>query len=253
VNKGDESLSELKSTHTPEAIQRRLAYGPKHNHLRDFVYGAVDGAVTTFAVVSGVAGARLSNEVVIIMGLANLMADGFSMAVGNFLGTRAEEELREQARRTEEQHIKKIPEGEREEIRQIFRAKGFKGDDLERAVNIITSDPKRWIETMLQEEMGMPGKGPSPSQAAFTTFAAFVFIGFLPLSAFIYKWVFPEAPFHPFFLSAGMTGAAFFGVGAFKGQFVGKPWFWAGLETLFVGGAAAFLAYFVGLLLRGMI
>jgi len=248
----DDSLEKLKSIHTPEAIRRRLQYGPKHSYLRDFIYGAIDGAVTTFAVVSGVAGARLSNDVVIILGLANLIADGFSMAVGNFLGTRAEQELREQARKEEEVHIQKIPEGEREEIRQIFAAKGFKGEDLERAVNIITSDPKLWIETMLQEEMGMPGTGPSPVKASLSTFIAFVIVGVLPLLAFFGKWISPQATFEPFLASAVITGLAFFIVGALKSRYVGKPWFLAGLETLFVGGAAASLAYFVGALLRGL-
>ena len=251
--KSDDSLAELKSEHTPEAIRRRLAFGPQHNYLRDFVYGAVDGSVTTFAVVSGVAGARLSTEIVIILGLANLIADGFSMAVGNYLATHAEQELREQARRTEEIHIKKIPEGEREEIRQIFAAKGFKGEDLERVVNVITSDPKRWVDTMLQEEMGMPGRGPSPIRAAVTTFIAFVTVGFFPLTTFVYQWFSPSILLNPFLTSAAITGAAFFGVGAFKGQFVGKSWLKAGLETFWVGSAAACLAYGVGLLLRGLI
>lgn len=248
----DASLEKLRSIHTPEAIRRRLQYGPQHSYLRDFIYGAIDGAVTTFAVVSGVAGARLSNEIVIILGFANLIADGFSMAVSNFLGTRAEQELRERARKEEETHIRKIPEGEREEIRQIFEAKGFKGEDLERAVHIITSDPKLWIETMLQEEMGMLGTGPSPFKASLSTFAAFVIVGFLPLLAFLVKSVFPQAEVDPFLVSIVITQTAFFVVGALKSQFVGQRWFLSGLETLVMGGAAASLAYLVGTLLRGL-
>jgi len=100
-------VAEIKATHTPEAIRKRLLYGPEHSYLRDFVYGAIDGAVTTFAVVCGVAGAGLSTEVVIILGIANLIADGFSMAVGNLLGTRADQQLREKAQKMEELH----PEG----------------------------------------------------------------------------------------------------------------------------------------------
>lgn len=250
---GDEPLSRLRSMHTPEAIRRRLQYGPRHHYVRDVVYGAVDGAVTTFAVVSGVAGARLSTEVVIVLGLVNLIADGFSMAAGNYLGTKAEQELREQARAMEEMHIRHIPEGEREEIRQIFAAKGFKGQDLERAVDIITSNPEQWVEVMLTEERGMAGRGPSPLKAAFSTFTAFLIVGFFPLAAFFYKWLLPEAGLNPFQVSAFVTGAAFFGVGALKSQFVGKHWFLAGLETLFVGGSAATLAYLVGVLLRGII
>ncbi len=76
--------------HTPAAIRRRLEARPSQDYLKDSIYGAIDGAVTTFAVVSSVAGAGLSSGIVIILGLANLLADGFSMASGNFLGTRAE-------------------------------------------------------------------------------------------------------------------------------------------------------------------
>ncbi len=249
----NESLSDLKSTHTPEAIERRLKYGPQHNYVRDFVYGAVDGAVTTFAVVSGVAGAGLSTQIVIVLGIANLVGDGFSMAVGNYLGTKAEQELREQARQIEEMHIKKIPEGEREEIRQIFAAKGFTGTDLDRAVDIITSNPKQWVELMLTEEMGIASLGPSPWSAAFSTFIAFLLFGSFPLLAFVYQWLFPAVQFNPFYWSTLITGFAFFGVGALKSKFVGKRWFLSGLETLFVGGIAAGLAYVVGVLLKGII
>ena len=80
----------LEHEHTPEAIAERLGRGARHNYLRDFVYGGIDGAVTTFAVVAGTIGANLATRIVLILGAANLIADGFSMAASNFLGTRAE-------------------------------------------------------------------------------------------------------------------------------------------------------------------
>lgn len=246
------TLTTLQSSHTPEAIRRRLQERQVHSYLKDFVYGAIDGAVTTFAVVSGVAGAQLSPQIVVILGLANLAADGFSMAVGNFLGTRTEEELRSSAKKREELHIDQIPEGEREEIRQIFARKGFEGKDLEKIVKTITSNKKQWVDTMLKEELGIPVEGPSPWRAALSTFTAFVLVGFLPLVAFLIDLAFPEVLFNPFLISAFMTGLAFFVVGAFKSSFVGKPWFLAGLETLLMGGGAAILAFVVGLLLRNL-
>ena len=243
----------LVTTHTPEAIRKRLEKKPAHSYLRDFVYGAVDGTVTTFAVVAGVAGAQLSASVVIILGMANLLGDGFSMAVGNFLATRTERQQKQKAHQLEEEHIAAIPEGEKEEIRQIFLRKGFTGRDLDRAVEIITSDERLWVETMVKEELGMTLGSPSPVRAGLSTFVAFVVFGFLPLAAFVIELMHPESIRDPFLPSAAMTGLAFFSVGAFKSRFVGERWYLAGLETFFVGGAAATLAYGVGHLLKSII
>ena len=246
------SRADLEAEHTPAAIERRLRAPLSHSYLRDFIYGAIDGAVTTFAVVCGVQGAGLSAGVVVILGAANLIADGFSMAASNFLGTRAEQQLRERARRREETHIETIPEGEREEIRQIFANKGFAGDDLDRAVNIITSDLTRWVDTMLQDELGFPLHGPSPWRAAASTFVAFVVIGVIPLLAFIADLVTPGGFPAAFPVSVVLTGMAFFVVGALKSRVVGDRWLASGLETFSIGGLAAVLAYAIGLLLRGL-
>ncbi len=135
--------SRTKLDHSPEAVAERLAQGPQQVYIKDFVYGGIDGAVTTFAVVTGVAGAGFSSVVIIVLGLANILADGFSMAIGNYLGTRADNQHIANQRREELLEIKANPEGEREEIRQIYAAKGFSGDQLEGIVDVITADKKR--------------------------------------------------------------------------------------------------------------
>ncbi len=242
----------LEAEHTPLAVRKRLSDKPSPSYLQDFIYGAVDGAVTTFAVVAGVEGAGLDETVVIILGGANLIADGFSMAVSNFLGSRAERERRERARRSEQLQIRVVPEGEREEIRQIFAAKGFEGEDLERVVEVITADPELWTDTMMREELGFASTVPNEYRAASATLVAFLTIGFLPLTVFVYDLVAPGDVDNPFAWSALMTGVAFFVVGALKSRFVDQSWWRSALETLVVGGLAAVLAYAVGAFLQGV-
>jgi VIT1/CCC1 family predicted Fe2+/Mn2+ transporter len=253
MNQEDTKLKQHRDEHTPKAVEQRLQDGPKHSFLKDFVYGAIDGAVTTFAVVSGVAGAGLSSGVIIVLGVANLIGDGFSMAASNFLGTRAENQEREKARRIEEQHIEMYPEGEVEEIRQIVRQKGFEGEDLERAVEIITSDRKQWIDMMMREELGLSTENPPAWKAALTTFIAFIVVGAIPLLVFIADYLLQGPLPSPYLISTVMTGIAFFIVGAVKSRFVDEKWYVSGSETLLVGGLAAGLAYVVGLLLSDIV
>ncbi len=248
----DPDHADLAATHTPENIRERLQTPTTHSYLRDFVYGAIDGTVTTFAIVSGVAGAGLSTGVILILGVANLVGDGFSMAASNYLGTKTEEELRRKARRIEEHHIAHYPEGEREEIRQIFASKGFEGEPLEHVVDVITADHRRWIDTMMVEELGIPLKGPSAMKAAIMTLVAFVVVGFIPLAPFVYNFAAPVGLSHPYLVSTIFTGTAFFFVGTAKSWFVDESWVRAGTETLLIGSGAASLAYVVGLLLGNL-
>jgi VIT1/CCC1 family predicted Fe2+/Mn2+ transporter len=244
--------SNLRAGHTTEAIRTRLKAGPPRRGLRDFTFGAVDGTVTTFAVIAGVSGAGLPAGVVIVLGLANLLADGFSMGISNFLGTRAEQQQRQRERRIEESHIRQIPEGEREEIRQIFASKGFSGAELERVVQVITADPQVWVNTMLREELDHPAREVSPGQAGLVTYTGFMLAGLIPLVPFVLQLVLLDHSLRAFQWSILLAGVVFFGIGALKSRYVDQPWYWSGAETLTVGGVAAGLAYLVGALLRGL-
>lgn len=232
--------------HRPDAIRRRLNEATRHDYLADAVLGGIDGCVTTFAVVAGATGGALSPLVVIILGFANLVADGFSMAVSNYHGTRSERERVDQRRRSEERHIEEVPEGEREEIRQIFAQKGFEGDTLERVVDTITANRRLWVDTMLTEEHGLALEGPDPVRAGLTTFLAFLGVGLVPLLPYLL----PVAPEAAFGASCVFTAVAFSGIGWAKGQRLQQPRLRAAWETLWTGGAAAVLAYLVGWGLR---
>lgn len=246
------AADEPRADHTPEAVRGRLSDGPRQSYLRDAVYGAIDGTVTTFAVVAGARGAGLAAGVVLVLGLANLLADGFSMAVGNYLGLRAEKQQRLRVRREEERQVALVPDGEREEIRQIYAAKGLSGSDLERVVAAITSDRERWVETMLREEHGLPPDVRSAARAAGWTFIAFLAVGTLPLISYLIELVVP-LPGDAFAWSVGLSAVAFLGTGIAKGIAVRGGLVAAGLETLLLGGGAAALAFVIGHLLRGLV
>lgn len=243
----------LEASHTPEAVRARLDGGAAPDYLRDLVFGGVDGAITTFAIAAAAVGAGLGAGAILVVGFANLIADGLSMGASNYLGTRADEERAEQLRREEERHIELLPEGEREEIRQIFARKGFDGADLERAVAIVTADDTRWVETMLREEHGLPLAVRSARRAAGATFLAFAVVGALPLLPFLVEVARSDLLTGPFAMSAVLTGVAFFTIGAVKARVVDRSWLRSGLETFAIGGAAAAAAFLVGLALRRLV
>lgn len=240
----------LAAMHTPEEIKRRIADKEQHSYLGDFVLGAVDGAVTTFAIVAGAAGAGLSSGVAIVLGLANIAADAFSMAASNYLKSRSDRQIVDRFRRMEEQHIDLVPEAERAEIRQIFSSKGFQGDMLEGIVNVITNDRRQWVDTMLTEEWGLQIDLPSPTKAALATFSSFMLAGVVPLVPLFFSlWL---AGNQMFLVSAALTAATFFLIGVVRGRLADRNTIWTGLETLGIGGIAAALAYLVVVLLRGL-
>lgn len=244
--------SDLHREHEPTAVAARLSAATRHSYLGDFVLGAVDGTVTTFAIVAGVVGAGQPNAVALVLGIANLLADGFSMAVGNYLSTKSERQIVDEVREREREHIEHVPEGEREEIRQIFASKGFEGDLLERIVDTITDDHGRWIDTMITEEHGLPLETPSPLRAGLVTFAAFVIAGFVPLAPFCWS-VLQGGNGHVFAKSAVATAATFAVIGYFKGRLVRQSGLISAMETVAIGSVAAAVAYFVGVGLRPLI
>src|SRR5690625_2348491 len=240
--KRPQNRNPLIDDHRPASIKRRLSMRPKPSYLGDAVLGAIDGCVTTFAIVAGVIGAGLPAPAALILGFANLLADGFSMGVSNYQNAKAQRELIDRTRRDEERHISLIPEGEREEIRQIFAAKGFSGESLEQVVATITANRSLWVDTMLTEEHGLPLDGAQPWRAATTTLGAFVVVGAVPLLPFFWLGL---NSLQLFSISTAVTATAFFSIGIVKARLLSQPQLRGGLETLLLGGGAALLAFLV--------
>lgn len=224
-----------------------------YNWLPDFVYGGIDGVVTTFAVVAGVEGASLSVPIILILGFANLFADGFSMAVGKYSSDKADLEQYERVKQIEFKHLTEKEDHEREEVREIMGRYGFKGKDLERAEEIITANPEAWVDLMMRNEFNMTKENVSPFKGAIATFVSFLIIGFIPLMGYSFKTFLPFDDNQMFFVTCLFTLLALFIVGAVKSKFSLKNWFVSGIETVLIGGLAAIIAYFVGYLLRGLV
>jgi len=243
------SHEQLIREHRPEAIRRRLRQLPRSQNVSDAILGGIDGCVTTFAIVSGAVGAGFSASVALVLGFANLLADGFSMAVSNYESIKADQEYRDKLRRIEHQHIDMVPAGEREEIRQIFRHKGFSGEVLEVIVDTISRDRHLWVETMLTEEHGLQRTGPDPWRSALTTFLSFLLVGAAPLLPFFAARLSMQ---QQFVLSTCLAALVFFLIGTMKGYVFSAPLWRSGLGTLLTGGAAAVIAFLTGYLLRNV-
>lgn len=221
--------------------------------VSDFVYGGIDGAVTTFAVVAGVQGANLPVGIVLILGFANLLADGVSMAVSKYSGDKAEKERIQRIRRLEYKSIREKPQEERAEIEDILRDHGFSGKALESATQVITKDKDVWVDIMMKHEFDVVEEAIYPLQGARTTFLAFNLVGLIPLIGYIFKPILPVSTDAIFIVTTLFTMLALFIVGTVKTRFTDEIWWKAGCKTVLLGGVAATLAYLVGYLLRGII
>ncbi len=246
------------SKRTLQAHNEQHIHGERHflarvsDYLGEFVYGSIDGAVTTFAVVAGSAGAGLESSIVIILGFANLIADGFAMSVGSFLSKKSEIQNYQKHKQIEYWEVENIPEKEREEIRVIYAAKGFKGELLDQVVDTITADKDRWVDVMMKEELEMAEETKSPFAMGLITFLSFILMGFVPLIIYVIDYM-GTIEAELFTVSSILTAFTFIGIGYLKGLVTNTPKLRSILETLILGGTAATLSYFVGDFLEQLI
>ncbi len=223
-----------------------------HDYLGEFVYGGIDGSVTTFAVVAGSAGAGLESSIVLILGFANLIADGFAMSIGSYLSSKSEKEHFEKHMAVEYWEIDNLPDIERQEIRDIYEAKGFSGKLLEDVVDTITADKDRWVDVMMKEELEMVKETKSPFAMEAVTFLSFLLFGLVPLLIYVIDFINPIQR-DLFFIASLLTGFCFVSIGFLKSTVTDTSRLRSVMETIMLGGAAAILAYFVGDFLEKLI
>lgn len=223
--------------------------------LKAMVYGANDGIITTFAVVAGVAGAGLSPGIVLILGISNMIADGLSMGIGDYLGERSERRHLKHQLKIEKWEVEKIPEEERRELHAFFTDRGVKDNDAEDLTKTITKYPKLWTELGFIEEMGVKPDFSGPMwKTGVVTFIAFVIAGTLPMLPYFLEFLgAPIQHSQQFGLSILATIIALFIVGASRTFITKGTWWKNGLEVLLIGAVAATVAYLLGAVVEGMV
>ncbi|MFQ5796243.1 MAG: VIT1/CCC1 transporter family protein [Candidatus Bipolaricaulia bacterium] len=246
------------AAHTPEQIAQAVKEAPEEHggagsqYIGDLVYGGLDGIITTFAVVSGVSGADLGTGIILILGLANLLADGFSMATGAYLSAKSEQEYYDQERKRELWEVKHFPDGERVELHEIYRQKGYSAEEAQQLVTIESRDKERWVDAMMIDELGLMEDDRNPLLNGLATLIAFIVAGAVPLLVYLVSLTVSISPDVAFPISVALSGLALFGLGAAKVLVTRQNPFKSGLEMLLVGGLAAGVAYGVGALLKGL-
>lgn len=236
-------------------LQKDHQKSPFAEYFKEVIYGGVDGIVTTFAVVAGFSGATLSNEattqlsfmVVLLFGVANLFADGVSMALGNFLSVRSNQDLFNKERELELQEIATNPEKELRETVTILTEKGYSTEDAIAIAELYSKNEPYWADFMMNHELEMADpRGENPVLTGLATFVSFLFFGAIPLIPFIAAA--NTTPGVAFEYSIYGTFAALFCLGLLKWRVIGENLRKSLLEVMLVGGAAAFCAFYIGTL-----
>jgi len=221
-------------------------------YLKPIIFGGLDGILTSFAIVAGSAGGNLPPSVVLILGFSNIFADALSMGVGEFLSSKATNEwiLNERAR--EEWEMDNYPEGEIKEMIEIYEDKGMSKEDATQVISIMAKYKDFFVDIMMLQELElMVPEDDHVKESMFegcVMFTSFAGFGALPLLGYvIIPALFPELGEEVLFIAACVvTGCVLFLMGSVKSYFSSQNWFRAGMETLFLGGACATVAFFIG-------
>ncbi|MBI2144090.1 VIT1/CCC1 transporter family protein [Candidatus Woesearchaeota archaeon] len=214
--------------------------------IREVVFGIQDGIVTVIGIIAGVS--VLGNKSIILLSaMAGLLGETISMTLGGYLSTKSQNEFYEQELRKEKEHLEKFPEWEKQEVREFYSAKGFKGRELDSIVKIITSSKERWLDIMRAEEFGFPKELDKPVTVGVVIGFASIAGGFLPVIPFLL----PLGVQAAVIAAITIALATLFAGGAARTFFTKKNWLVSGMEMMAIGLVAAAASYGIGLLLTG--
>jgi len=228
------------------------------DYVKSIVFGGLDGVITTFSTIASAYGGKQSIEVVIVLSLANLVADALSMGVGDFLSSRAEFAHAVAEKKREQWEFDNFPAGERAEmVAKLVEEKNFEFADAERIIGVIGAREHRdfFVDYMLQEELGLeaPDDPWAAAKDGATTFVSFLVFGSVPLVVYVFCWVaslpegareLPQAVV--FGIACAFTFVTLFALGALQGAITRLNIFYSGAYMASIGSLATGAAFLVG-------
>jgi VIT1/CCC1 family predicted Fe2+/Mn2+ transporter len=217
------------------------------NYIRDIVFGFGDGVNTSLGIVAGIGGASVGVDIVILAAVIGMFTGAKAMAVQNYLAVKSQIEILQSEIKREEYEIENAPEDERKEIEEIYKSKGFVGEELNMVVNKITSNKGVWLKTMLTEELGLNLEilG-NPIKGAIVMFISFLVGGILPILPYFIVKTGLINNFTALLIAISMSLLSSFMIGAIKGRLAKKSWVKGGLEMSLLGTGIALLGYGIG-------
>lgn len=225
-----------------ERRHRGLAGG---GNLRAAVFGVNDGLVSNASLILGVAGASADGGLILLSGVAGLLAGAFSMAAGEYVSVRSQREMYEYQIGLERDELNAYPEEEAKELALIYEARGLAWDEAKRLADSMIADPERGLDTLAREELGLnPDELGSPFGAAVFSFLSFAAGALIPLVPFLLG----RGP-STLVVSIVLTGVSLFGVGSTLSLFTGRSALRGGVRMLLIGAAAGALTFAIGRLL----
>jgi len=230
-----------KITESPYKHEHAEIQTGKGKFVKNIVFGVQDGALTTLGIVTGITGAITDNSVIILAGVVSLAAEAVSMGAGEYISSKSEIEVYRHEVELEKKEMERVPDIERQEIVDIYKAKGFRGKLLDQIVNKITSNKKLWLDTMLREELGFPEKFEDPKKLGLQMLLASFIGGAVPIIPYL---LMPAGA--ALFLSVAITALALFAVGASKTIITKGIWLKSGFEMMLVGMLVAAIGYAIG-------
>jgi vacuolar iron transporter family protein len=219
------------------------------NRLRDAIFGLQDALISTSGALLGIAVGTQNAAVVALAGLVIVTVESLSMAAGSYISSKSQKEYLERLLKEEEEAIARNPEGERREIWEMYRSRGFTDEEIKIVEKRLFSDKKLLLEDMAHKELGIcPGALEEPVGNAFVMGISYVVGGLLPIAPY---FILPVKTAMVFSILA--TALALFLFGGVKGKLVSQNWWKSGSEVLIIAGVAGVAGYVIGLLAKGWI